>query len=132
PDKCVFGSGIGGCVDYGYDAAHSSADGIVINNYGAAITSSVWNFTVVGTTCPLDQRSYSINVSGQFYSNTGSNTDVSVTTSWPADERLIVAMQCSGGFTSGDTVKATIRMVGAVAGKAYNVSNAGTFSIKIP
>jgi len=128
PDKCLFGNGIGGCVDYGYDSGSTSVEAIVVNNYGAALTATLWNFTVIG----CDGASTPSVTIGSATADTtaGLSSNISSSNPWAADQRAVISLSCN--FDPDSRPKITVDLVGNKAGSAYPVINTGTIQVKIP
>ncbi|MFH1174243.1 MAG: hypothetical protein V1725_03865 [archaeon] len=130
PDKCIFGNGIGACVDYGVNA--TTMDVIIINNFGKTVTAASFNFSVSGNTgCSvMDYGAYKGQTLVSLFAM-GTTMISLFGTGWAEDEQLILRVRCtSGSFTEG-RIKETIRMEGTLAGSEYPVYSQGTVSLTV-
>jgi hypothetical protein len=157
PDKCIFGSGIGGCTDYGFVKGGmfgpdmSAVEAIILNNYGATVKGSAWTIGVTGTSCSSVQCAVSVRshdyiangvdmcAGNVFYpypidENPGGGLHNPPGAPWPSEEKMFIVVLCTdtGGFKSGERPKIKIKVNATLVGKAYAVYNEGTLAVRVP
>jgi hypothetical protein len=119
PDKCIFGSGIGACVDSVASDSRNEIDAIVINSIGKDIKVNDVNITVQGLAAPCTPDCSAAPNCGITYGTVWTNND----------KRTINISMCT--LSAGDKPKAHVMLTYQEVGGTYNHVIEGDVQVKL-